>query len=178
MSVDGLSHVYKITKDEAVKELLDEMIDVYLSIDKIGLRVQTHCTLTAARGMMRMFSVTGEEKYQKGAEQIYDLYVNGGGMTYTYQNLNWWNRHDSWTEPCAVVDKKMPYVETAMFYMLNDYHGYSVSTSEDNFGLFTSFGDPEKPCCPKPAALELYKYIHKTEDVSPLYKYCPELMPK
>ncbi len=77
-----------------------------------------------------------------------------------------------------LIDKKMPYVETAMFYMLNDYHGYSVSTSEDNFGLFTSFGDPEKPCCPKPAAIELYKYIHKTEDVSPLYKYCPDLMPK
>ena len=77
-----------------------------------------------------------------------------------------------------LYNEKMPYVEAAMFYMLNDYSGYSVSASEDNFGLFTSFGDPEKPCCPKPVALEYYKYIHKTEDVSPLYKYCPELMPK
>lgn len=107
MSVDGLSHVYKITKNEAVKELLDEMIDIYLSIDKMGLRVQTHCTLTAARGMMRMYSVTAEEKYINGAKEIYDLYVNGGGMTYTYQNLNWWGRPDSWTEPCAVVDSLM-----------------------------------------------------------------------
>lgn len=107
MSVDGLSHVYKITKDETVKELLDEMIEVYLSIDKIKLRVQTHCTLTAARGMMRMYCVTAEEKYKNGANEIYDLYVNGGGMTYTYQNLNWWRRPDSWTEPCAVVDSLM-----------------------------------------------------------------------
>ena len=107
MSVDGLSHVYKITKNEAVKELLDEMIEVYLSIDKVKLRVQTHCTLTAARGMMRMYSVTAEEKYINGAKEIYDLYVNGGGMTYTYQNLNWWNRPDTWTEPCAVVDSLM-----------------------------------------------------------------------
>ena len=107
MSIDGLSHVYKITKDEVVKELVDEMIDVYLSIDKIQLRVQTHCTLTAARGMMRMYAVTRDEKYINGAKEIYDLYVYGGGMTYTYQNLNWWRRPDSWTEPCAVVDSLM-----------------------------------------------------------------------
>ena len=107
MSIDGLSHVYQITKEPAVKELLDEMIAVYLSIDKVALRVQTHCTLTAARGMMRLFAVTGEEKYLDGAKAIYDLYVNGGGMTDTYQNLNWWRRPDSWTEPCAIVDSLM-----------------------------------------------------------------------
>ncbi len=77
-----------------------------------------------------------------------------------------------------LYNKKMPYLEAAMFYMLNDYSGYSVDSSEDNFGLFTSFGDPEKPCCPKPVAKEFYKYIHKTEDASPLYKRCPELMQK
>ena len=104
MSIDGLSHVYKITKREDVKELLDEMINVYLSIDKVSLRVQTHCTLTAARGMMRMYSVTADERYINGAKVICDLYVNGGGMTYTYQNLNWWGRPDTWTEPCAIVD--------------------------------------------------------------------------
>ncbi len=120
MSVDGLSHVYKITKDPSVKELLDEMIDVYLSIDKKGLRVQTHCTLTAARGMMRMYLVTAEEKYINGAKEIYDLYVNGGGMTYTYQNLNWWRRPDSWTEPCAVVDSLMLALEL-----------YKVTNNED-----------------------------------------------
>ena len=77
-----------------------------------------------------------------------------------------------------LYNDKMPYLDAAMFYMLNDFHTYSVDTSEDNFGLFTSFGDPEKPCCPKPAAIELYKFMHKTEDISPLYKYCPELMTK
>lgn len=107
MSIDGLSHVYKITRDGKVKELLDEMIAVYLSIDKAALRVQTHCTLTAARGMMRMFDVTGEAYYLDGARDIYNLYVYGGGMTYTYQNLNWWGRPDTWTEPCAIVDSLM-----------------------------------------------------------------------
>ena len=104
MSVDGLAHVFRVTRDEKVKELLDEMISVYLTIDKVALKAQTHCTLTAARGMMMTYGETKDTKYLEGAESILDLYVNGGGMTETYQNLNWWNRPDTWTEPCAIVD--------------------------------------------------------------------------
>lgn len=107
MSIDGLSHVYQVTKDERIKELLDEMISVYLAIDKKSLRVQTHCTLTAARGMMRMYANTNEIFYLEGAKAIYDLYVNGGGMSYTYHNLNWWGRPETWSEPCAIVDSLM-----------------------------------------------------------------------
>lgn len=107
MSIDGLSHVYAITKDARVKALLDEMIKIYLDIDKANLRVQTHCTLSAARGMMRMYDVTKDDVYLNGAKSIYELYVYGGGMTRTYQNLNWWGRPKTWTEPCAIVDSLM-----------------------------------------------------------------------
>ena len=107
MSIDGLSHAYKILRDPAVKELLDEMIAFYSALDKRAMKAQTHCTLTAARAMMRMYGVTGEAWYRSCAEDIWDLYVNGGGMTYTYQNLNWWGRPDTWTEPCAVIDSLM-----------------------------------------------------------------------
>ena len=120
-SIDGLSHVYKVTKIQQLRELLDEMIDVYLSIDKVALCVQTHCTLTAARGMLRMYSVTDDEKYLNGAKAIYDLYVNGGGMTYTYQNLNWWGRPDTWTEPCAIIDSLMVATE---LYKITGNDGY------------------------------------------------------
>lgn len=107
MSIDGLSHAYCITKDSAVKALLDEMIETYLGIDKRALKAQTHCTLTAARGMMRLYNETGEKRYLDGALDIFDLYANGGGVTATYHNLNWWGRPDTWTEPCAVVDSLM-----------------------------------------------------------------------
>ena len=107
MSIDGLAHVFRVTGDERVKNLLDKMISVYLAIDKVALKAQTHCTLTAARGMMMTYGETKDAKYLKGAESILDLYVNGGGMTETYQNLNWWNRPDTWTEPCAIVDSLM-----------------------------------------------------------------------
>ena len=155
MSIDGLSHVYKITRDAAVKELLDEMIGVYLSIDKVRLRVQTHCTLTAARGMLRMHAVTGEEKYINGAKAIYDLYVNGGGMTYTYQNLNWWGRPDSWTEPCAVVDSLMLALE--LYKATGDeafrktaariYHNGFATLQRDNGGAGTdTIVAEDSPC--------------------------------
>lgn len=107
MAIDGLSHVYKITGDGRVKTLLDEMIQVYSSIDKVTLRAQTHCTLTAARGMLRMYGVTGDSAYLNRAKEIYELYTVGGGMDLTYQNLNWWGRPNTWTEPCAIVDSIM-----------------------------------------------------------------------
>ena len=104
MSIDGLAHAYQVTKNEKIKALLDEMISVYLAIDKVTLKAQTHCTLTSARGMMMAYNETGDAKYIEGAISILELYANGGGMTDTYQNLNWWQRPDSWTEPCAIVD--------------------------------------------------------------------------
>ena len=107
MAIDGLSHVYKITKDARVKALLDEMIEVYTAIDKVALRAQTHCTLTAARGMLRMYGETGDDRYLNHAKDIYELYTVGGGMDLTYQNLNWWGRPNTWTEPCAIVDSLM-----------------------------------------------------------------------
>lgn len=95
MSIDGLSHAYGVLKDERIRRLLDEMIEVYLGIDKVQLKAQTHCTLTAARGMARMYSQTGLSRYLEGAEELLDLYANGGGMSATYQNLNWWGRPDT-----------------------------------------------------------------------------------
>lgn len=107
MSIDGLSHAYALLRDARILSLLDEMIDVCLSIDKVALRVQTHCTLTAARGMMRLYMLTANPRYLDGAKAIYLLYTEGGGMTATYQNVNWWGRPDTWTEPCAIVDSLM-----------------------------------------------------------------------
>ncbi len=107
MAIDGLSHVYKVTRDARVKALLDEMIDVYCAIDKVTLKAQTHCTLTAARGMIRMYQLTEDPRYLVGAKDIFALYAFGKGMDATYQNLNWWGRPDTWTEPCAIVDSLM-----------------------------------------------------------------------
>lgn len=106
MSIDGLSHVYKLTRDEKIRELLDEMVDTFMKIDKREIKAQTHCTLTAARGMVRLYSLTGDEKYLDSAKYIFSIYVDYG-MTYTYENYNWWGRPETWTEPCAIIDSLM-----------------------------------------------------------------------
>ena len=164
MSIDGLSHAYRILKDDKLKALIDEMILVYSSIDKVSIKAQTHCTLTAARGMMRMFSVTSDEKYLIAAKNIFNLYVFGGGMTYTYQNLNWWGRPDSWTEPCAVIDslmlalmlykveKKEEYRNLAARIYINGF----ASLQRDNGGAGT-----DSPVCPGSTKTELHAEMYE-----------------
>lgn len=133
MSIDGLSHAYEVTRDARVKELLDEMMAVYLAIDKFAMKAQTHCTLTAARGMLRMYRNTSEAKYLHGAEEIFTLYVSGGGMTKTYQNLNWWDRADSWTEPCAIVDSLMVAAELFKFTQREEYRRLAARIYHNGF---------------------------------------------
>ena len=152
MSIDGLSHAYKITKDARIKELLEEMTAVYLGIDKVALQVQTHCTLTAARGMVRMYQETGDKAFLDGAEAIATLYFEGGGMTATYQNLNWWGRPDSWTEPCAIVDSlmlagelyKLTRKEHYRTLAARIYHNGLATAQRDNGGAGTDSGVNEK----------------------------------
>lgn len=125
MSIDGLSHFYAVTKEPWVRTLLEEMITVFRGIDKSAIKAQTHCSLTASRGMIRMYQQTGEAWYLDGAKEIMSLYENSG-MTLTYQNLNWWGRPDSWTEPCAIVDSLMAAGE--LYKITGDWHYRTLAT--------------------------------------------------
>lgn len=132
MSIDGLSQVYEITGDKRIKSLLDEMTETFMKIDKRKIKAQTHCTLTAARGMLRLYAVSGEKKYLECAQEIFSLYVNYG-MTYTYENYNWWGRPETWTEPCAVVDSLM--LATELFKITGDaqYRTYAARIFHNGF---------------------------------------------
>lgn len=100
--MDGLSRLYEITKDPRLGDLLSEMFEKFMTIDLVSLRAQTHATLTATRAILRLYAVTGEARYLRSAEAIFDRYVREG-MTATYANFNWFRRPE-WTEPCAIVD--------------------------------------------------------------------------
>ena len=100
--MDGLSQLYELTKDAELGELLDEMHDMFMTIDLVGSKVQTHATLSACRGILRMYGITGDEKYLASAKKIFETYINHG-MTANYANYNWFGRPE-WTEPCAIID--------------------------------------------------------------------------
>lgn len=110
MSIDGLSHYYEVTKDEKTASLIRELEMVFDTIDVVALKAQTHCCLSAARGFLRMYGMTGENAYLNSAVRIAQKYIECG-MTDTYQNYNWWGRGNTWTEPCAIVDSLMVMTE-------------------------------------------------------------------
>lgn len=100
--MDGLSRLFSITRDPALGALLDEMHERFMSIDVVGSRVQTHATLSACRGIIRLYAITGAAKYLESGIKLFDIYVNNG-MTANYANYNWFGRPE-WTEPCAIID--------------------------------------------------------------------------
>lgn len=103
MCIDGLSDYYAVTKDEETKKILDILIEDFMLLDRVKIKCQTHATLSAARGILRLYKVTGDKKYFNYAVSVFEFYVKHG-MTLTYENFNWFGREDTWTEPCTIVD--------------------------------------------------------------------------
>ncbi len=132
MSIDGLSHLYSITKDEKIKTLLDEMIETFIKIDKRKIKAQTHCTLTATRGMIRLYLITNDDKYLNYAKNIFSVYVNFG-MTYTYENYNWWGRPETWTEPCGIIDSLMIALELFKITNNSEYRTLAARIYHNGF---------------------------------------------
>ncbi|MBU3874526.1 glycoside hydrolase family 127 protein [Faecalicatena sp. AGMB00832] len=103
--IDGLAEYYQVTKDPDVELLLREMCRNFWKIDFIGTSMQTHATLSALRGVLRFFEITGEIQFLEQAIRIFGLYQQFG-MTANYANQNWFGK-PAWTEPCAIVDSYM-----------------------------------------------------------------------
>ncbi len=122
MCVDGLAHYYAETKDERVKNFLDSVIDVFLSIDLVKYKLQTHTTLTCLRGILLLYQTTKQEKYLQIVKEKFAFYVQNG-MTLTYENFNWFGRKDTWTEPCAVVDS---FILATELYKITTDNGYKT----------------------------------------------------
>lgn len=105
MALDALSLYYERTADRRVKRLLEEMIAAFRRIDFVGASMQTHASLSAARGILRFYESTGDESCLQTAIELFSLYCREG-MTENYANDNWFGRPE-WTEPCAVIDSYM-----------------------------------------------------------------------
>ena len=103
MMLDGITQTCKLLNDAELKKTAARMIEAFSGLDVVGCRCQTHATLSATRGILRFYGMTGEVRYLTLAERMFARYLEEGS-TVNYANFNWFGRPDSWTEPCAVVD--------------------------------------------------------------------------
>ncbi len=106
IGMEGLIHAYEYVRTPQMAEVIEEMIGRFLEMDLLAIKAQTHATLTACRGLMRYASLSGKNEYADEAEKRWLLY-KAHGMTENYENYNWFNRFDTWTEPCAIIDSYM-----------------------------------------------------------------------
>lgn len=103
IALDGLTAAYKLLRVPALKTFIDKRIAQFMQLDKRAHKMQTHATNTVNRAILRMYFITKEEKYLRDSQNLFALYVQSG-MTLTFENFNWFERKDTWTEPCAVID--------------------------------------------------------------------------
>jgi len=103
MFLDGLTQAWQANRSTELKAVVDQGIDRYLKMDVLALQAQTHATLTTLRALLRMHALTGEIRLLGAVEERYALYRRVA-MTENYANYNWFDRPQTWTEPCAVID--------------------------------------------------------------------------
>lgn len=109
ISLDALSQYYQLYRDKRILPLLTEMAETFMKIDFLGESLQTHASLSAARGILRLYQETGGKEYLDFVVEFFALYRREA-MTENYANYNWFGR-PAWTEGCAIVDSYMLSVE-------------------------------------------------------------------
>ena len=158
--LDGVSHAYVLLDQfsanrnlvDRLSTLLDEMISNFYKIPFLEICVQTHATLTACRGIMRLYEHDGDPEKLDFVKRIFKLYCDEG-MTANYANYNWFGKPE-WTEPCAVIDSfmlaaqlyahtgKMQYAEKAQRILYNGL--YAGQRANGGFGTDTCAGAESK----------------------------------
>jgi uncharacterized protein len=131
------------------------MIARFLQVDLVGIKAQTHSTLTGLRALIRYDEITGDQHLLNEVINRYQIYRKQG-ITENYENFNWFCRPE-WTEPCAIIDSYILAVQLWQktgdpAYLEDAHHIYYNAichTQRDNGG----FGCDN---CTGPVDLQLY----------------------
>ena len=151
IGMDGLIHYYSINPDPKLRPLIEKLINRFRQIDLTGIKAQTHASLTAMRGLLRYYGITGDTSLVNTVEERWKVYKIWG-MTENFENYNWFDRYDTWTEPCAIIDSYMLAVQlwaiTRNPQYLQDaeliYYNAIGATQRDNGGF--GCNKPLGPC--------------------------------
>ena len=120
--LDGYVSMYEILKDKDLEAAIKIIIEKYKQIDFVNLNCQTHATLTCARAILRFYQITKDNQYLELVKHIFDMYQEQG-MTDDYQNVNWFLKNESWTEPCCVIDS---FILAKHLYLITKENKYLV----------------------------------------------------
>jgi len=148
---DGVVQAYAVTGDARLVPVIEELVELFLSMDFIAIKAQTHATLSGTRGLIRWYEACRNPKLLARAEQIFQIYLQEG-CSENFENYNWFGRPD-WTEPCAIVDSyliacqlwqhtgKPEYLESAQWIYFNGIA--ATQRSNGGFGLNNCSGAAE-----------------------------------
>lgn len=101
--LDGATQAYELTKDAELILLIETIIKTFGQIDYVKLKCQTHATLSFTRGLLRYYKLNKNKELLDMAKDIFENYL-GCGTTKDFSNINWFNRPDTRTETCCIVD--------------------------------------------------------------------------
>jgi len=100
--MDGVIQAYGLFPSREMKALIEEMMSRYFEMDLVGIKAQTHATLSGLRAALRYYQISGQNDILYEVEKRYQMY-HEQAMTENYENYNWFERPE-WTEPCAIID--------------------------------------------------------------------------
>lgn len=124
--LEGLVAAERVIPSPELAQVIEEAAASFLAMDLLGVKAQTHASLCAARNILLYERRHGmRHGWLPKIEALYRLYRERA-MTENEANWNWFERPDSWTEPCAVVDSFLLALElwraTGQAQYLNDAH--------------------------------------------------------
>ena len=122
IALDGLSHSYKITRDENTAKLIEGLIGIFAGVGTRENKMQAHAFLSGIRGLVRYYEATGQEAVLLLAKEYFDYYLKSS-INFVYENFGVINKQCG-SEGCAVIDSAMLSIQ---FYKItgNDiYIGY------------------------------------------------------
>lgn len=103
LALNGLVPYTEHKRRDDVVAASEALIATLSSLDLLGNRVQLHAALAAARNAAHFSELTGSEAAHEAASSVYKTYARHA-RTLNWATYNWFDREDSWTEPCAIVD--------------------------------------------------------------------------
>ncbi|MDO9153635.1 MAG: glycoside hydrolase family 127 protein [Paludibacter sp.] len=99
----GAIQAYQTIGGDDLKAVVQEMVDKFMPVDPVGLKMQTHAYLTGLTGIARYYEISKDKKYLDMLQKSWVIYKQYG-MTENFENYNWFTIYDAWTESCGVID--------------------------------------------------------------------------